>query len=218
MKAFFALLARDLRSNTRVGSTSSGVLFFFAIVVMLPLGVGPDGEMLGRLAPGILWIGVLLSSLSGLELMFREDWEDGSLEVMALSALPLEMIVLAKCFGHWLANLLPLAVLSIPFGLLLQLNVSEALVVGGVMLAGTPAFSFLGGIGSVLTLDVRRGGILALLLVLPLQLPALIFGVLASSGGVGSTGSLFLGFGVSLGLLAVVPFLAGAVLWARLRL
>lgn len=218
MRAFFALLGRDLGSRARLGSVVAGVLFFFAVVVMLPLGVGSDRELLGRLAPGILWIGILLASLSGMELMFQEDWEDGSLEVMALSALPLEMVVLAKCFGHWLANLFPLAVLSVPFGLLLQLSVAEALIVAGVMLAGTPAFSLLGGIGSVLTLDVRRGGILALLLVLPLQLPAFIFGVSASSGGMGSGGGLLFGFGMSLGLLAVVPFLAGAVLWARLRL
>ena len=217
MRAFFVLLARDFGSPTRLVSTGQGLLFFLAVVVLLPLGVGPDAALLHRLAPGILWIALLLASLSGLETLFREDWEDGSLEVMALSALPLEAVVLAKCLGHWLVNLLPLAIVSIPCGLLLQLDIGEALPVAGAMAALTPAFSLLAGIGAVLTLDVRRGGMLALLLVLPLQMPVLIFGASASGGGAGSAESLLLGLGMVLVLLAAVPFFGGGVLWRRLQ-
>ena len=217
MRAFIALLGRDLTAGTQLGAGGLGILFFCAVIVLLPLGVGPESDLLRRMAPGILWIAVLLSSLFGLEAMFREDWEDGSLEVMAMSSLPLELIVLAKCLVHWLVNLLPLALLSVPFGLLLQLEVGDALSVGGAMLLGTPAFSLLGSVGAALTLDARRGGLLSLLLVLPLQIPVLIFGVLASGGGEGSVSSLLLGMGMSLGLLGVVPFLAAGVLWSRLR-
>ena len=218
MRAFLALLARDLGSPARLVSSGQGLLFFLAVVVLLPLAAGPDAALLHRLAAGILWIALLLASLCGLEALLREDWEDGSLEAMALSALPLEAVVLAKCLGHWLANLVPLAVLSVPCGLLLQLDIAGSLALAGAMLALTPAFSLLAGLGAVLTLDVRRGGMLALLLVLPLQMPVLIFGVAASGDGAGSTQGLLLGLGIALVLLAVVPFFAAGVLWRRLRI
>ena len=217
MRAFFALLGRDLGSPSRLVSAGLGLLFFLAVVVAVPVAVGPDAALLRRLAAGMLWIAVLLASLSGLEALFREDWQDGSLEAMALSALPLEAVVLAKCLGHWLANLLPLAALSVPCALLLQLDIAEALPLAGAMAALTPAFSLLAGIGAVLTLDVRRGGMLALLLVLPLQIPVLIFGVAAGGGGAEGRTGLLLGLGLVLGLLAVVPFFGAGVLWSRLR-
>ncbi|MCY4048611.1 MAG: heme exporter protein CcmB [Hyphomicrobiales bacterium] len=215
MKAFAALLSREF-GGSQLGAGGLGVLFFLAVVVLLPLGTGPDADVLARIAPGILWIAALLASLLGLESMFREDFETGSLEVMAMSALPLEVVVLAKCLAHWLACLLPLAALSVPCGLLLHLSVNESLNVAIAMLLGTPAFSLFGSIGAALTLDARRGGLLALLLVLPLSMPPLIFGSLAS-GSEGNVPSLLLGAGLSLGALAVAPFLSSAILWARLR-
>ena len=215
MKAFVALLSRDL-GGSQLGAGGLGVLFFLAVVVLLPLGIGPRGDVLAQIAPGILWIAALLAALLGLESMFREDFETGALEIMAMSALPLEAVVLAKCLAHWLACLLPLAILSVPCGLLLHLSVGESLGVAIAMLLGTPAFSLFGSIGAALTLDARRGGLLALLLVLPLSMPPLIFGSLAS-GGEGSVSSLLLGIGLSLGALAVAPFLSSAVLWTRLR-
>ena len=215
MKAFVALLSREFEGS-QLGAGGLGVLFFLAVVVLLPLGIGPRGDVLAQIAPGILWIAALLASLLGLESMFREDFETGTLEVMAMSALPLEAVVLAKCLAHWLACLLPLAILSVPCGLLLHLSASQSLGVAIAMLLGTPAFSLFGSIGVALTLDARRGGLLALLLVLPLSMPPLIFGSLASSGG-GSVSSLLLGIGLSLGALAVAPFLSSAILWTRLR-
>lgn len=215
MKAFNALLSREL-GGVQLGAGGLGVLFFLTVVVLLPLGIGPRDDLLQQIAPGILWIAVLLASLLGLESMFREDFENGSLEAMATSAFPLEAIVLAKCLAHWLACLLPLAVLSVPCGLLLYLSVSESIGIAIAMLLGTPAFSLLGSIGAALTLDARRGNLLALLLVLPLSMPPLIFGVLAS-GGKGSTSGLLLGIGLSLGALAIAPFLSSAILWTRLR-
>ena len=215
MRAFAALLSREFRGS-QLGAGGLGALFFLAVVVLLPLGAGPDADVLAQIAPGILWIAALLASLLGLESMFREDFETGSLEVMAMSALPLEVVVLAKCLAHWLACLLPLATLSVPFGLLLHLSVGESFNVAIAMLLGTPAFSLLGSIGAALTLDARRGDLLALLLVLPLSIPPLIFGSLAS-GGEGSVPSLLLGAGLSLGALAIAPFLSSAILWARIR-
>lgn len=215
MKAFNALLSREL-GGVQLGAGGLGVLFFLTVVVLLPLGIGPRDDLLQQIAPGILWIAVLLASLLGLESMFREDFENGSLEAMATSAFPLEAIVLAKCLAHWLACLLPLAVLSVPCGLLLYLSVSESIGIAIAMLLGTPAFSLLGSIGAALTLDARRGNLLALLLVLPLSMPPLIFGVLAS-GGKGGASGLLLGIGLSLGALAIAPFLSSAILWTRLR-
>ena len=215
MKAFKALLSREL-GRVQLGAGGLSVLFFLTVVVLLPLGIGPRDDLLQQIAPGILWIAVLLASLLGLESMFREDFENGSLEAMATSAFPLEAIVLAKCLAHWLACLLPLAVLSVPCGLLLYLSVSESIGIAIAMLLGTPAFSLLGSIGAALTLDARRGNLLALLLVLPLSMPPLIFGVLAS-GGKGSASGLLLGIGLSLGALAIAPFLSSAILWTRLR-
>lgn len=215
MKAFVTLLSREF-GGSQLGAGGLGVLFFLAVVVLLPLGIGPRGDVLVQIAPGILWIAVLLASLLGLESMFREDFETGALEVMAMSALPLEAVVLAKCLAHWLACLLPLAIMSVPCGLLLHLSVTESIGVAIAMLLGTPAFSLFGSIGAALTLDARRGGLLALLLVLPLSMPPLIFGSLAS-GREASVSSLLLGTGLSLGALAIAPFLSSAILWTRLR-
>ena len=218
MKASCALLLRDLGAPSRLVSAALGWMFFFAVVLLLPLAVSPDGALLHRLAAGMLWIALLLASLSGLDSLFREDWQDGSLDVMALAPMPLEVVVLVKCCAHWLINLLPLTLLSVPCGLLLQLDIGEALRVSGAMLLLTPAFSLLAGIGALLTLDVRRGGMLALLLMLPLQMPVLIFGVLASGGGAAGGASLLFGLGMTLALLALTPFLGGALLWRRLRI
>lgn len=215
MKAFSSLLLREL-GRSQLGAGGLGVLFFLTVVVLLPLGIGPHGDLLQQIAPGILWIAVLLASLLGLEAMFREDFENGALEVMVMSTFPLEAVVLAKCLAHWLACLLPLAVLSAPCGLLLHLSVSESLGIAIAMLLGTPAFSLLGSIAAALTLDAHRGNLLALLLVLPLSMPPLIFGVLAGSDK-GDTSSLLLGIGLSLGALAIAPFLSSAILWTRLR-
>jgi heme exporter protein B len=143
------------------------------------LGVGPEPELLSRIAPGILWVTALLAALLSLERLFQADYEDGSLEALSLMPLPLEAQVLAKCLAHWLVTGLPLALAAPVLGLLLQLDAAgyPVLVLG--LLLGTPSLSLIGAVGAALSLGARRGGVLLSLLVLPLYIPVLIFGVLA---------------------------------------
>lgn len=214
MKAAWVLLRWEVGSAGRWVSVGWGCLFFLAVVVLLPLGVGSEAVVLERLAVGFLWIAVLLASLCGLDGMFRPAWEDGSLEAMALSDVPLEAAALVVCGAHWVTHLLPLAVLCVPCGVLLGLEWGEAARLAGVVACLSPALSLLGGVGAVLSLDARRGGMLSLLLVLPLEVPVLVFGVFASGG---DGGSFVLGLGLALLFLAATPFLVSVLLWARLR-
>jgi heme exporter protein B len=221
MTAFLLLLRRELRIAVREGGAVGTALGFFLILVaLLPLGLGPDLKLLSRIAPGVLWIGLLLAALLSLGRMFETDHEDGSLEVMATGPLPLELIAAAKSLGHWLSTGIPLVLLAPALGLLLNLEIDAYPVLVAALLAGTPAISFLGGIGAALTLRARRGGMLIALLVLPLYVPTLIFGISAVAAVVtppGSFGASFLMLAAtSLASLVLGPIAAAAAIRMQL--
>src|SRR5579864_7310033 len=178
MTAFRLLVARDLRLALRQGGDAAMVVAFFVLTVILfPFGVGPEPELLARIAPGILWVTALLAALLSLERLFQADYEDGSLEALSLMPLPLEAQVLAKCLAHWLVTGLPLALVAPLLALLLQLDSAGYPVLVASLLLGTPTLSLIGAVGASLSLGARRGGVLLSLLVLPLYIPILIFGV-----------------------------------------
>ena len=177
-RAIAALIARDLRLAVRAGGGGGMAVFFFLITVtVVAVGVGPNLALLARIAPGILWVALLLSSLLTLDRVFQADLEDGTLDLLTMGPLPLEAVAAAKAFSHWLTTGLPLLIAAPLLGLLLNLppNVFPSLILS--MAIGTPALSFLGAIGAALTVGVRRGGLLASLLVVPFYVPVLIFGV-----------------------------------------
>lgn len=182
-----ALYLRDLRIGIRAGGGALvGVLFFLAVVAVVPFGVGPDLKLLARIGPAILWIGALLASLLGLERLFQADREDGSLDLLMLAAdrHPETLTVLVKCLAHWTASVLPLVVASPLLGLFMNM---EATAIGATtltLLVGTPAIAFIGAVGAAVAVALPRGGLLVSILILPLTVPVLIFGVSASYGAV----------------------------------
>ena len=205
MSAFRRLVLRDLRLALRQGGDAATVVAFFVLAVILfPFGVGPEPELLARIAAGILWVMALLAALLSLERLFQADWEDGSLEALALMPLPLEAQVLAKCLAHWLVTGLPLAVAAPLLALLLHLDAAGYPVLVASLLLGTPSLSLVGAVGAALTLGARRGGVLLSLLVLPLYIPLLIFGVAAIEASLA-------GFGARPHLLLLSAFLAAAL-------
>ncbi len=215
------LLARDIRLAIRSGGGFGLALAFFLIVVILvPFGVGPEREVLARIAPGVLWVGALLACLLSLDRLFATDYEDGSLEILATAPLPLEALVLFKAVAHWLTTGLPLTIVAPALGLLLNLP-SEAFGTLILTLAlGTPALSMLGAFGAALTVGLKRGGLLLSLLVLPLYVPTLIFGadaVRRGADGLPVTTPVLLVSAITLGTLAVLPFAAAAALRVNLR-
>jgi heme exporter protein B len=185
MTALAAVFLRDMRIATRVGGGAlMGVLFFLAVVTLVPFAVGPDLALLRRIGPAILWIGALLASLLALDRLFAGDHEDGSLDLILLGRSPLELVVIAKALAHWVTTGLPLVLASPVLGLFLNL---EPIAIGAVMLTlfvGTPALTFIGLIGAALAVMLRRGGLLLPVLVLPLSIPVLIFGVSAADAAV----------------------------------
>jgi len=180
MNAFVKLVARDLRLALREGGAISTALGFYLIVVsILPLGLGPDLNLLARIAPGLLWVALLLAALLSLDRIFHDDWQDGSLELIALGPLPLELVAAAKSLAHWISIGIPLTLAAPVLALLLNLPGEAFGPLLLTMLTGTPAISFLGSIGAALTLGLKRGGLLLALLILPLYVPVLVFGVSA---------------------------------------
>lgn len=170
------VIQRELRTAFRSGAEVINPLWFFLIVITLfPLGIGPEPQQLARIAPGVVWVAALLSSLLALERLFRDDFLDGSLEQLLLLPTPLPVTVLGKVIAHWLVTGLPLILLSPLAALLLSLDFNSWLAMALTLLLGTPTFSFLGAIGVALTVGLRRGGVLLSLLVLPLAVPVLIF-------------------------------------------
>ena len=216
-----ALLLRDLRLAVRAGGGFGLALAFFLIVcTLVPFGIGPEGGTLARVAPGILWIGALLSCLLSLDRIFALDHEDGSLDLLATAPLPLEGVVAVKALAHWLTTGLPLVVFAPVLGLLLHLpGPAYGWLVVSLAL-GTPALSVLGAFGAAVTVGLRRGGLLLSLLVLPLYVPTLIFGAEAvrrgTQGADGGTPLVFLA-GISLASLALMPFAGAAALRVNLR-
>ncbi len=182
-----ALYLRDVRLSIRAGGGAlTGVIFFLAVIATIPFGVGPDLNLLARIGPAILWIGALLSCLLGLDRLFQADREDGSLDLLVLSAdrHMTPVTVLAKCLAHWTGSVLPLVVASPLLGLFMNM---EPLGIGAAaltLLVGTPAITFIGAAGAAVAVSLPRGGLLISVLVLPLTIPVLIFGVSASYGAV----------------------------------
>ncbi|EFI53303.1 MULTISPECIES: heme exporter protein CcmB [Afipia] len=183
-RILLAVFLRDLMLARRVGGGGVlGIIFFLSLITIVPFAIGPDLNLLGRIGPAILWIAALLASLLGLDRLFQADHEDGSLDQMLLSPAPLELIVLVKCLAHWFVTGLPLVILSPLFGLMLNLDGPALRAVAITLLVGTPALTFLGAIGAALTVTLRRGGLLLSILVVPLAVPVLIFGVSAAESG-----------------------------------
>lgn len=209
MSALAALIRRELRIALRAGGGALiGVLFFLIVVVLMPFALGPDVPLLKRLGPAVLWLGALLASLLTLDRLFTDDQSDGSLDLFAMSRTPLEMSCAAKAIAHWLASGLPLIVATPLLGLLLNLEPQATLAVALTLLAGTPALTFTGMIGAALAVTLRRGGLLLAVLVLPLSIPVLIFGVAASDVAIRG-GSLFSAPFSILCALSLVSFVIG---------
>ncbi len=187
-RAFAALVARDLKLAARVGGSGTlGLVFFLMLVTIVPFALGPDLNLLARIGPAILWLAAVLATLIGLDRLFQADEEDGSLDLMLASPLPLELVVLAKAVAHWLTTGLPLALAAPLFGLLVALTPQAMLAMVATLLIGTPALTLIGAVGAALTASIRRGGLILPVLVLPLMIPTLIFGVLAANAASGGT-------------------------------
>ena len=180
MNVLTSLIRRELRQAVRQGADSLMVVMFFVLVVVLfPLGVGPEPGILTRISAGVIWVAALLAAMLSMDRLFQTDYEDGSLDLLVLTPQPLEILVLAKALAHWLTTGLPLIIISPLLGVLLNMEVSGFAVMIAALALGTPTMSLIGAIGAALILGARRGGVLLSLLILPLFIPTLIFGVSA---------------------------------------
>ena len=217
MTALTALLARDMRIAVRVGGGAlMGALFFFIVVTMMPFALGPDLNLLARIGPAVLWLGALLASLLALDRLFATDHEDGSLDLLMMGRMPLELAIAGKGLAHWLTTGLPLVVISPVLGLMLNVELKALGAVALTLAAGTPALTFIGLIGAALSVALRRGGLLLAVLVLPLTIPVLIFGVAAANaailGGAAFGPPFTILCALSLASLVIGPFAAAAAL------
>ena len=216
-----ALLTRDLRLAIRAGGGFGlGLAFFLLLAVIVPLGVGPEPATLAKIAPGILWVGALLSCLLSLDRIFALDFEDGSLDLLATSPLPMEGAVAVKALAHWLVTGLPLVLAAPVLGVLLNLPFPGYLWLVISLALGTPALSIIGAFGAALTVGLKRGGLLMSLLVLPLYMPTLIFGaevVKRGAAGMAVATPLALLAAITAGALALLPFAAAAAIRVNLR-
>lgn len=221
MRSFLTLIKRDIFLTFKEGnSVGTSLAFFLIVIVAIPLGLGPDQNLLSRIAPGILWIGLLLSALMSVDRIFQTDYNDGTLEAMSLGELPMEMIATAKSIAHAIATGLPL-ILAVPvLGLMLNLDLKAYGILMLSMLIGTPGISFIGALGSALTIGIGRGGVLIALLILPLCIPILIFGVSAVSTAITGPGSstqpLLILTAITLALAVLGPVASAAAI--RLQL
>ncbi len=213
---FLRLIGRELILALRGGiGTLMTVVFFVIAVTLFPLGIGPELGLLSRIAPGAIWVAALLAALLSLDRLFVADHEDGSLEQLMLGTLPLELVVLAKTVAHWLTTGLPLAVAAPVLALLLNMSTDGLVILIVSLLLGTPILSLIGAVGAALTVSLRRGGALIALLVLPLYVPVLIFGVGAVEGAVldiGVHANLSILAGGLVGALVLGPLAAAAAL------
>ena len=216
MRAFLGVIRQDLRLGIRQGGDIGLVLGFFVLAVILfPFGIGPEPELLRRVAAGIVWVAALLAAVLSLDRLFAADYADGGLDLIALSAMPLELAVLAKAAAHWLMTGLPLVIVSPLLAILVDLDPAAlpSLVVG--LLLGTPAMSLVGAIAAALSLGARRPGVLTTLVVLPLYLPPLIFGtgaVEASLAAEGARAHLLLLTALTVAAVPLAPLAAAAAL------
>ena len=213
---FLRLIGRELTLAVRGGiGTLMAVVFFVIAVTLFPLAVGPELGLLSRIAPGAVWVAALLAALLSLDRLFVADHDDGSLEQLMLGTLPLESVVLAKTAAHWLTTGLPLAAAAPILALLLNMSTDGLVILIVSLLLGTPILSLIGAVGAALTVGLRRGGALIALLVLPLYVPVLIFGVGAVEGAVldvGVRANLAILAGGLVGALALGPLAAAAAL------
>jgi heme exporter protein B len=216
MSAYLGLFRRELLLAFRQGGEIGLALGFFVLaVVLFPLGVGPEAEILRRIGPGIIWVAALLAAVLSLDRLFAGDYADGGLDLLALSAMPLEGAVIVKCVAHWVTAGLPLALISPFLGLLVDMDAQSISILIGGLVIGTPALSLLGAIAAALTLGSRRPGVLSSLIVLPLYLPVLIFGagaVEAGATGAGARSHLLLLGALSLAALPLAPLATAAAL------
>ena len=216
-----ALLLRDLKLSFRAGGgLGFAFLFFFIATLLLAFAIGPDMQLLGKIAPGVLWVCALLACLLSLDRLFALDFEDGSLDLLLVAPIPLEAVVFAKSLAHWVITGLPLALSAPLLGIFLDLPAEGYLWICLSLLVGTPALSIIGAFGAALTLGLRRGGLMLSILVLPLYVPTLIFGAeVARSGAEGldpQTPFLLL-IALSFGVISLLPFATAAVLRINLR-
>lgn len=215
------LVLRDLALAFRSGGGFGLALAFFLIVtVLVPFGIGPESSRLALVAPGILWLGALLSCLLSLDRIFALDREDGTLELLATAPVPLEGVAAAKALAHWLTTGLPLTIAAPALGVLLSLPPEGYGPIFVSLLIGTPALSLIGTFGAALTVGLKRGGLLLSLLVLPLYIPTLIFGAeVARRGaeGLASGPALLLLGAITAGCLALAPLAAAGALRINLR-
>jgi heme exporter protein B len=219
---FRALVGQTLRLGIRAGGGAFvGLVFFLAVVTVVPFGIGPDAKLLARIGPAILWIAALLASLLGLERLFGADREDGTLDLVVVAGEPLVVFVLGRAVGHWLATGLPIVLAAPVFGLLLNLEPPAMAAVTLTLLVGSPALTFIGAVGAALTAGLPRGGLLTAVLVLPLTVPVLIFGVSATSGAISDPEPFLAPFlllsALALAALALAPIAAAAALRSALE-
>ena len=216
MTAFIGVFRRDLGLALRQGGDTGLVLGFFVLaVVLFPLGVGPEAAVLQRIGAGIIWVAALLAALLSLDRLFQSDYQDGGLELLALSNLPLELAVLAKCAAHWVATGLPLALISPFLAFLVDLDAGAIPTLTLGLLVGTPALSLIGSVAAALILGARRQGALLSILVLPLYVPPLVFGagaVEASAAGTGARAHLLILGALTLAALPLCPWASAAAL------
>ena len=217
MTPLAALLLRDMRIAVRVGGGALiGVLFFVVVVTLTPFAVGPDLALLKRIGPAILWLGALLASLLALDRLFASDHEDGSLDLILTGRAPLELVIAAKGVAHWLTTAVPLIVAAPLVGLLLDIDAPAQAGLVLTLLVGTPALTFIGAVGGAIAVTLRRGGLLLAIIVLPLTVPVLIFGVAAANAAVAGPVPFGTPFTVlcalTLASLVIGPFAAAVAL------
>ena len=216
MSAFLAILGRDLKLGLRSGIDCAQPLIFFVMALTLfPLGVGPAPEVLERIGVGIIWVLALLAVMLSLDRMFQADADDGTLEQFALADLPLELTVLAKCLAHWITSGLLLVIATPLLAAMLHQSFETVRVLTAALLLGTPILTLIGSVGAALLVGARRGGVMIALLVLPLYIPVLIFGVSAVEGavmGLGGRPQLLILGAMLLAALSLTPFASAAAL------
>jgi heme exporter protein B len=222
VKALLSLLRRDITLALRQGGGAGTALgFLLAVIVLLPIGLGPDQTTLERIAPGFLWIILLLAVLLSADRIFQLDYDDGSLEIMAMAPVPLEIAALVKALAHWLTTSLPLAIAAPLLGILISLPPAAIPSLMIATIVGSLSLSLIAAMGAAVTVGLRRGGLLISLLVLPLYIPVLIFGMAASQpSGAGpdiATPSLLILAALALVSLVLSPLASAAALRAYLR-
>lgn len=217
MNALTALLMREMRLAIRIGGGAlMAVIFFLIVVTVMPFAVGPDLNLLSRIGPAILWVGALLANLLALDRLFQADQEDGSLDLMVMAPVPLELSVATKAFAYWLTTGLPLALAAPLFGMMLNMPADALGAVCLTLLVGTPGLTCIGIIGASLTVALRRGGLLLAILVIPLMVPILIFGILSINASILASAPFLPPFlilvALSLGAMVLGPVAAAAAL------